>query len=820
MSASNTLRALACILLVLIATTDAIGQSWGELAGRISESGTTEGVPGATVLIEGTNFGTAADANGRYRLRLPEGRYPVLVTAVGFEPARDTVSINRGTTLLRDYTLLSRTFELGDAIVEGRGEVRDAGVFSIRPEDARNIPAPLPDGLRAIQVLPGVTSNNETSSAYSVRGGGYNENAFFVNGFELYRPFRTRQGEQEGLSFLNLDLAEQITLYAGGFPARYGGKLASTLDVTYGRPRNEISGTASASTLDAGATVRYGTQDGRVGVGLAARSARASRFFNTQELKGQYAPAFSDVQGIIGYTITPGHELEVVGIYAEHSFDFDPISRRTTFGIFPRLSTVTYAYSGSEEDAYTLAFGGVRMVSTFPGGWRIEHRADRFAIEETESFDISGAVTLYQIENPFEDPNDPSNLIRTGAALQRDTADNRVRIETLTAAGRYQLNRGRHLAEAGWTLRRLQFEDELFEQTIVRGRDSENNPIDVTVTALDDRASLDAVQAALYAQNTIDLLPQPDRLVLTLGLRGDYFSFNEELTLSPRVSARYLLREGTTLVGAAGVYYQTPTYREFRGKPAPGETILGALNPDLRSQRATQLVVGAEHFFPNTRFWGRAEAYYKLLDRLISYDVDNVRVEYSGDNDASGHTYGLDLQIRGEFVPGLESWLNYGFLVAREQFQPGFETPNNLGLIARPTDRRHNFSVFVQDYIPGDDRWRLHLRALFGTGLPYTAPEPGESIGTVTPQNPGLRNSQRFPAYTRFDMGATRRLIIAPAGPSGQPLSLSLTAEILNVFDMQNTITYSWVSGSSGVWQRIPTRLTPRTVNLRMRVDF
>src|SRR5690606_522849 len=218
--------------------------------------------------------------------------------------------------------------------------------------------------------------------------------------------------------------------------------------------------------------------------------------------------------------------------------------------------------------------------------------------------------------------------------------------------------------------------------------------VQVVVDSLNDSATFEATQAGAYLQNTFDALPTTDRLTVTTGLRADYFSFNDEWTFSPRLSARYLWSERLTLTGAWGLYYQQPTYRELRGSPVPGQSIDEALNRDLQSQRSIQTVVGAEYFLPQRRFYLRGEAFYKALDHVISYSVENVRVNYSGENDAEGYVYGLDLQVRGEFVPGLESWVNYGFLVAREDFLPSFEDDFTNGVIPRPTDQRHTFSLF------------------------------------------------------------------------------------------------------------------------------
>lgn len=814
--------------LSLLMAAPALGQNWGRVEGHVREAGTEAVLPGVTVLVQGTNYGTATDGEGRYALQLPEGRYALRFSAIGFAPHTDSVAVARSAPARLDVLLTPSVTELEGVTVEGAE--RGAGVFSLDPEDLRRMPAPFHDGFRALKALPGVATNNELSYQYSVRGGGFNENLVFLNGFEVYFPFRPRQGEQEGLGLLNPELTERLTFYTGGFPARYGGKLSSALDVRYARPvRASLRGAAYASLLDAGLVAGASALDGRLGWTFGLRKAQAQRFFATQELKGTYQPDFADVQATLAYRLAPGHEVEALGIWADHRFRLDPSGRKTYFGILStrpdvpsdlRSLWVRYDAASEEEDGYGTRFGGLRLSSRLSSRLRLEHDAAYFGTRETERYFLAGSAVLYQV-NPSGDPDTGAGHIPTGNARQEETADNAVRVQTWTGQGRALFTTRRHAAEAGWMLRRLRFDDRLAEQSAVTGRTAAGDVVRLVVDSLTDQAALATTQAAFYLQDAFDALPdRPDRLVATAGLRADYFAFNGEWTLSPRLSARYRASDRLTLTSSAGVYYQAPTYRELRGRPRAGETILGALNRDARAQRALQVTAGGELFLPRRRLYLRGEAYYKHLTRLISYAIENVRVVYAGVNDTRGRAYGLDLQLRGEFVPGLESWFNYSYLVAQERFLPGFETAFNAGWRPRAADQRHTFSAYVQDYIPGDPSWKLHLRGLFGSGLPYTPPVPGPQVGGFTAQVPGPRHSGRYPEYMRLDFGVTKRIPLLDAGWSGHPVALELTGEVLNLFDMTNTVAYSWVPNAEGIWNRVPTRLTPRTLNVRLRVDF
>ena len=792
-------------------------QSWGEVVGRVSGSD-GEAVAGANVLVERTNYGTAADVDGRFALRLPTGRYRLRISAVGYRAVSDSVVVRRDRPALLNVRLAEDTRELTQVEVEVERSA-DAGVFAISPEDVQNLPGPFRSAFQAVRVLPGVAANNEISNQFSVRGGGLSENLIYLNGFEVYLPFRPKQGEQEGLGLLNPDLTDALTLYAGGFPARYGGKLASALDVRYHRaaPGEAWHGSASASLLDAGLATTGAV--GKLGVTLGVRRAQAGRLFATQALQGRYDPAYTDGQAVLSYALAPGHEVEAVGVYAAHRFDLDPSSRTSYFGYISidpdrpsNFQSVYTKFVGQERDGFRTGFAGLRLKNRLTDRFRAEHDVAYFDTDEYERYDITGDVQFSEV-NP---QSGASTLLGTGS--QTDFADNRIRVRTVTGQGRYVAALGAHAAEVGWMARRLRFEDRIIE----RGEQTDGESGTRVVTKnVNDAAEVYGTQAAFYAQDAVDLVRrEPGRFVATPGVRADLYGPTGEWTVSPRLLLRFRRSPVTTLTASAGVYYQPPTYQELRGTPPDTLTRGGlarSLNLDLKSQRAVQIVAGGEHFLTGKRLWLRAEAYYKALANLVSYDVENVRVDYSGQNDADGYVYGFDLQVRGEFVPGLESWANYGFLTAKEEFRAPYRTALNDGIRPRPTDQRHTFSLFVQDHVPGDRTWRLFMRGLYGSGYPYTALRQDTSEANVRYLTPGRRGAYRFSAYRRVDMGTTKELAFTRRGE--ERARLAVTAELLNVFDMDNEVAFNWVSAGTQ-WVRQLIRLTPRTVNLRARLTW
>ena len=808
-------RWMQLFLLSLLLPGTLYAQGWGTVTGVILDSLSGKPIAHATILVQHTNYGTAASEDGSFALRLPVGTYSLLFSAVGYRAYTDSVVILPDRKISLSVKLAPSVVQMEQFTLRTR-RATETSVYRLDPEDIRHIPAPFKDGFRMLKLLPGVATNNELSGEYSVRGGGYNENLIFLNGFEIYRPFRARKGEQEGLGLINPELTRSVTFYAGGFPPRYGGKLSSALDVRYDPPLDvALQGAAYGSLLDAGVTLQSALLNNRLRWALGYRKARPRRFFETQELKGTYDPTFSDLQALIIFQPHPAFQLEGLAIQANQQFRMIPTQQKTYYGTYQDLRSVWINFSGKEEDGYTSRLLGIRARHTLSPSFKMAYALSQFETDEREQFDISGNIALFRVKDPTQDsPDNPDDHIPLGNAFQADHANNRIRVRTLTFQHEATVTTAHHTTEAGWFARQLTFEDWLSEGSLIRGKDSTGTVVEVPVDVLQDTSTLHTWKAGGYLQHSWDIHRQ---LMLMGGIRADYFAFNGELTLSPRLIARYILSPITTLNLAIGIYYQEPSYRELRGRVPAEASIETSLNRNLRAQRSVQAIAGIEHFLPSKRLYLRAEAYIKWLDRLISYDVQNVRVIYSGVNDSKGYTYGLDLQVKGEFVPGLESWVNYSYMVSREKFLPAYEEPPyKVGWMPRPTDQRHTFSLFVQDYVPGLKNWRLHLRMLFGSGFPFTSPRPGRKIGNITIQEPGYRNRERYPAYRRVDIGATRELQLSkhPA------LTLEISAELLNVFDMVNTVQYTWITGADGIWQRVPTHLTPRTFNIRLRIAF
>jgi hypothetical protein len=760
-------------------------QTWGVIEGRVYEQAERRPVVGASVLLWGTNYGTAADEQGRFRLPVPEGRYLVRVQAVGYRPWQDSVQVRAGRVVVLEVVLAAQAHELGPVTVERPRAEQEAGIWTLDRRTLEVLPGPFQDPLRAIQILPGVATNNELSYQYRVRGGNFDENLVYIEGFEVYKPLRIRQGEQEGLALPNPFLVETMRFYSGGFSAAYGDRMSSALEVGYRRPEDAELG-AYIGLTEAGAYAGAGFPDGFALMGV--RYARAGYLFGSQELKGRYDPRFLDLQLWSGLERGPW-TMQVLGLWARNRFELVPSQRRTYYGTYRDLRSLWLSYEGKESDGYRTALLGLRLRYRLRPGWSGELEASGYATREEERYLLAGQATLYRIPRPEEGDPTGGGHVPIGYVWQRETADNEVRFSEgrLSLGTRYTGQAW--MAEARLSLRRLHMADRLREMVEVRQLGSL-----YTLNRLEGAIRDSWSRWEAYGQ----LVRLWGPVVLQAGLRYTRDGRTQQAIWSPRLRATYRSDEATSLYAAWGLYAQPPLYAEWRdleGQPVS----------TLRAQRAWHYVLGAQRFLARNRWSFQVEVYYKALRELIPFQVRNLRLLYEGANRARGYAYGMDVHLRGEWVPGLESYVSYSYLVTREH------VAGEPAWVPRPTDQRHTLAVLFQDYVPGDERWQVHVKLLFGTGVPYTPPNPDVLSGQP---RPGPRNAARFPEYKRVDVGLTRRVDLLPRW------RMHLSLEVLNLFDMVNTVAYAWYVDGQGAWQRVPTRLTPRLVNLRLRVDY
>ncbi|OWP62272.1 colicin receptor [Hymenobacter amundsenii] len=817
---------------------------------RVTVAGTVRDAAGqpleqVTVGVEGQPGGTSTDEQGRFSLPVTRpaagAAAPVLVLRrLGFRPERLPLNLNQpirplAVTLQDDASGRA----LNNVTVRGRTDAADTreqvSIMQLEPRTAKEIPSPFGDFSAILKTLPGVASTNELTSTYSVRGGNYEENLIYVNGFEVYRPFLVTTAQQEGLSFVNPDLVNTIEFSTGGWQPKYGDKLSSVLNIEYKRP-STFGASATASLVGGTAHVEAASPNRRVSYLAGVRYKNATYVFNSlQQAQGGYNPTFYDGQSLITFHLGPqgNEERTSVGVFntfAHNDFRFNPESGQSSFSTGTnQLSRLYIAYEGRERMQYDTYQGGLSLSHLVRPNLRLELLGGLLYSREFEYRDVEAGYSIAQINRDQDSPDFGTDINRRGVGTLFKHSRNSLeaRIATLETRGTWTPG---YRSTVRWGLKagREQIQDALNEYSFV---DSADYVPEARRTRLVSDLDLSSTRTQGYVQHTLRF----DSLrTLTYGARLSYWTVNGQTTFSPRVQYAFRARGNPRLSwkAAVGVYHQPPFYRELRyqaavaGNPQVQE---GVLNLDLQAQRALHFIVGNELRFTS---WGRpfrftGEAYYKYLTDVVPYDIDNVRLRYLANNNAKAYAAGLDARVSGEFIPGTESWFSLGLLTTRENLTGDSlnvfdQTTGQLigrepkGYIRRPSDQRLNLGVFLQDNLPGDPSVKGYVNLIFGTGLPFSPPGLPDLRGT----------SKLTRSYKRADLGFTKVLSLRSAaertasGRTVQLQTLWMSLEVLNVLGADNLAGYNYIQDLNGLTYSIPNFLSRRLVNLRIIARF
>ena len=800
-----------------------------------------------TVYIANTSTAVETDQNGKYTIRIPAYEKVELVySRLGYKEARARVKpMSPGSKRNIDVTLAPEesdiVVEVTDSRIEDAGIIREEVTeFKLIPTTTGNLESVLP----SIALGTNSGTGGELSSQYQVRGGNYDENLVYVNDFEIYRPQLIRAGQQEGLTFPNIDLIRDLSFSSGGFEAKYGDKLSSVLDVRYKRP-DSLAGSVSMSFLGASAHLEGSTQVGRDSYQklrylVGARYKTTRYLLGTLDVEGEYIPNFYDIQAYLTYDINRDWQLGLLGNFNRSEYSFVPSSRNTAFGLIDFTLNLITAFEGQEIDEFNTGTAGVSLTY-LPDRERnpiyLKFLSSVYQSYETERFDIIGFYLLGQVESNLgsDDFGDVVALLGTGTQqlftrnylestvsnfqhkggieFQGISTEDKTTSNFLQWGVRYQneriddeINEWERIDSAGYSLN--------FDTSRVLLRE-----------VLKTENDLNSHRISGFIQNTWSLRDTLRELKLSVGVRGAYWTLNKEWFVSPR--AQLLFKPSAwdkdiSFRFSTGLYMQPPFYRELRNPE-------GIVDTDVKAQKSLHVVGGFTYDFylgakNPSKFRFIVEAYYKRLWDLVSYDIDNVRIRYSGENDATGYVMGLDMRINGEFVPGAESWINLSFLRARENLNDvqhlrrdvGDTEGSEVGDVPRPTDRFMTLNMFFQDYLPKNENFKMHLNLSIGTGLPYGIPD----------NNRIYRNTYRFSAYHRVDIGFSiqlwqrSRLAAKPNHPLRFSKSTWISLEIFNLMEVSNPASNTWIKAINNVQYAVPNFLTSRRINLRMRMDF
>lgn len=642
-----------------------------------------------------------------------------------------------------------------------------------------------------IQQQAGVSTHNELSAQYNVRGGSFDENSVYINGIEVYRPLLISSGQQEGLSVINPDMVEKIGFSTGGFETKYGDKMSSALDITYRRVKG-FEASATASLLGASGYVGYGNSRFSMSHGLRYKTNRY--LLNSLETTGEYNPNFLDYQTYISYQPNKRWAIDFIGNISENHYNFTPEDRETSFGTLTDAKSFKVYFDGHEKDIFRTLFGAVGITRHFGDRTRIKLLTSAFYTKESERYDIMGQYWL-------DDSQSSENLgVGTYMEHARDylTSD----VVSIKLTGNHRTNH--HDIEAGLTYKIEHIKEQSGEYEM---RDSSGYSIPHSADRLDMIYTLRAKndikshRIEAYIQDTYRFSKGDTYFTFNYGIRLANWSFNRETIVSPRASLAIVpaFNQDITFRLATGIYYQAPFYKEMRDTTTQNGVTTAILNEKIKSQRSIQLIGAVDYRFKmlNRPFKFSAEAYYKALSNLIPYNVQNLKITYYGENLSKGYTTGIDLKLYGEFVPGTDSWLTFSLMSTRQKIGETW--------VPMPTDQRWAINLHFTDYFPGTERWKMTLRLAFADGLPFGAPHRG------------LEQQQfRAPAYKRADIGMSYRAIKDGRGIK----NLWLGIDCLNLFGISNVGSYYWVTDVSNHQWAVPNYLTGRQINGKVTVDF
>ena len=797
----------------------------------------------ASVGVEGQLGGANTTAEGAFSLqvRVPApGQVAVLVVRrLGYLPLRIPLKLPGDAGRSLRLTMRLDTKALGGVRVTGRSDQADTreqvSITRIDPRSAKEMPSPFGDFNAILKTLPGVVSNNELSSTYNVRGGNYDENLVYVNGFEIYRPFLVTSAQQEGLSFINPDLVKQVEFSSGGWQPKYGDKLASVLSVEYKTP-SQFAASLTASLVGGAAHAEARSANGRVSYLAGVRYKNAKYVLSSlKQQQGGYNPTFYDAQAFVTIGLGKKDDMQrttlgLLGVVAHNDYRFSPETGQATFSTGTNQFTrVFIAYDGRERMQFDTYQTGLNLKHDFSSRLQMELLGSALVSREIEFRDVEAAYTFAEINR---DPTSPdfNQAVRQrniGSQFKHSRNFLTAQIFTVETRGRW-VPAANHTVRWGAKIGREKIADTLDEYSFADSADFVPN---ARRTRLASDLSLLSTRGQGFVQDTWSL----DSLrTITYGARVHYWSTNGQLVVSPRVQFSQISRQhpNRSFKAAVGVYYQPPFYRELRNqageRSAPTQPLIqtGTLNLELRAQKSYHFIVGKEISFQQfgRPFKFSAEVYYKYLTDVVPYDVDNVRLRYFAKNNARAYAAGFDARLSGEFVKGAESWFSLGVLTTRENVAGDSMNVLNAsgkiigreekGYIRRPQDQRLNVGVFFQDHLPDNPSVRGYVNAVFGSGLPFSPPNLPDLLGTDVLTN----------KYVRVDLGFSKVIGLkndkAPKAHFYSFDSLWMGLEVLNVFDANNVAGYSYLQDVNGVTYSVPSYLSKRLVNLRLIARF
>ena len=731
-----------------------------------------------------------SNLKGEFSITLAsEDSVEVRFTMVGYASRKRVFRKPKGTMTVQ---IVMQPMEALQEVTITEQRRRTTGIEQLDIKDAKLGPSTTGNAIEElIQQQAGVSTHNEMSSQYNVRGGSFDENSVYINNVEIYRPLLISSGQQEGLSIINANMVEKIGFSSGGFEAKYGDKMSSALDITYRRPQH-FEASATASLLGAGAYIGLGNKKFSMSHGLRYKTNRY--LLGSLETTGEYRPNFLDYQTYISYTPNQRWTVDFIGNISENHYNFKPKDRETSFGTMEDVKSFKVYFDGQEKDVFRTLFGTASITRSFSDSTKIKFLTSAFHTKEKEAYDIQGQYWL----------DDTQSSESLGVGTYMEHARNYLTADVISFKLIGSHKSLRHDIEAGITYKTERIKEQSKEYEM---RDSSGYSVPHTADRLDliytlvAQSDIKSHRIEAYLQDTYRFSKGENYFTLNYGVRLANWSFNKETIVSPRASIALVpaFNHDYTFRFATGLYYQAPFYKEMRDTITQNGVTTAQLNEKIKSQRSLQFIAAMDYRFKmlNRPFRFTAEAYFKVLSNLIPYNVQNVKVTYYGENLASGYTAGIDLKLFGEFVPGTDSWLTLSVMKAQMKMG-GISFP-------QPNDQRYALNLHFTDYFPGTDRWKMTLRLAYADGLPFGAPHRG-----IEHQN------FRAPAYKRADIGMSWLALKQEKGIKRIWIGL----DCLNLFGISNVNSYYWVTDVTNRQWAVPNYLTGRQINGKITIDL
>ncbi len=756
-----------------------------------------EPIPMVMVRIEGQGIVTTANLEGKYNISFRTAdSVVVLYQMMGFANRRRVLRKPKG-ELVMNIVMKSNDRQL-DAVevVESRRQLGQNQ--TLNTDELKRLPSTTGNAVEElVATQAGVSSHNELSSQYNVRGGSFDENCVYINGAEVYRPMLISSGQQEGLSVINSDMVERVEFSAGGFEAKYGDKMSSVLDIAYRKPKG-WEGSLQGSLLGASAYAGYGNKKFSFSNGLRYKTNQY--MLGSLETKGEYKPKFLDYQAYLSWSPSRNWTFDAIGYISHNNYKFVPKDRETRFGTMEDVKSFRVYFDGQEQDLFRTLFGTARLKRRINERSNLSLSFSAFSTKEREAYDIQGQYWL--------DDAIVGSQLAVGTYMEH--ARNLLTSSTQTLKLDYDLRRRNHTLLAGIAWKHDKIHENAREW---ESRDSSGYSIPHTgndlmlIYNLKSKNAISTNHMETFVQDTWRKESKLGILSVNYGVRLSYWSWNGEWLFSPRVSMGYVpeKNDNFTFRLATGLYYQRPFYKELRDTVTTNGNTVVQLNRNIKSQRSFQLLAGMEYKFRlmNRPFKFTSEVYYKAQGNMIPYNVDNVRIVYYGQNLAKGYVAGLDLKIYGELTKGTDSWISFGLMKAQMTL--------NGKHIPQPTDQRWNLNFFFSDFFPNTTRWKMNLKASFADGLPFGPPHTGLE-----------KMAFRAPAYKRIDIGMNYRALNNEDRHlrHNAVKNIWLGLDCFNIFGFSNVSGYYWVTDVVGSQFAVPNYLTGRMINARVLIEF